>query len=108
MSETTPTDAVAERVRPPLAIGETLNRPVALVLSVVLTIGYGVSGNRFFLSPGQDAFEGIGYLFGAVLLLLAGFAALAAVLASRGRAEAWALLAIPPALIVFALAQLVP
>jgi hypothetical protein len=108
MSDTSPTDAAKLRAHPPLAIAVTRIRPAALVLSVLLAIGYGVTGSTFFLSPGHDMMEGLGYAVGSVLLLLAAAAAVAAVLASRGRREAWALLTVPPALIFFALVAAMP
>ena len=101
----------------PLAIGSAPRptsrktpprRSVALGFSILLALSYGVFGASAFLSPGQDLFEAIGILFGAASLALAALSLFAAFLALRGDGGAWGVLAIPAAIALFALSELVP
>jgi hypothetical protein len=77
--------------------GATRVRPVALGLGIVSTGAHLVLGLWPFVSPGHDAFEAIGYLFGIVLLGLAATAAVGTIAAARGRSYAGVFVA-PPVL----------
>ena len=78
----------------PRALG-TASRPFAAPLGALLTVGHLIVGLSPFVSPGQDAFQGMGYVFGAIALALAVLSAIGTVIAIRGDATAWLALILP-------------